>query len=155
MTTLKVVCTGYENQGVCVMCGGPLGKRRRVYCGEECADLYLSLFFWPRASWDAIHRANHKCQVCGVTSDGTRAIHGTWYEKMGLRVHHIIPLNGQERRWHPLNIPANLLVVCYECHVVLGKRTPKSIQAAGLTLLPGFCKLFPMGVSAPNLTFRG
>ena len=123
---LKVVCTGYENKGICVMCGGGLPKRRRTYCSPECNELYLSLFFWPRASWEAVQRAHHKCQVCGVTSAGTDAIHRDCYEKMGMRVHHIIPVNGENRTWHPLNIPSNLLVVCHDCHVLL--HTPSKLK---------------------------
>ena len=126
MTNIKTVCTGYENHGICSMCGGQLPKRRRTYCCDECADLYCSLFCWPQASGNAIDKANHKCQVCGVSSDGTRAIHGNWYEKMGLRVHHIIPVNGEPRTWHPLNIPGNLLVLSHECHVLL--HTPSKLR---------------------------
>jgi len=134
---MKAICTGYENQGICAMCGGPLGKRRRTYCGEECADLYLRLFFWSQASWDAIHRANRKCQVCGVTSDGTRAVYGTWYEKMGLRVHHIMPLNGESRTWHRLNMPCNLRVLCHDCHTKEhSKKQPSCSQEVMKLVIP-------------------
>ena len=122
----KIVCTGYENRGICSMCGGPLGKRRRAYCSESCYHLYLNLFFWPWASYEAISRAHHKCQLCGITSDGTRQIHPRDYTRMGLRVHHIVPLDGSFRTWNKLNIPGNLLVVCHDCHVLL--HTPSKLK---------------------------
>lgn len=122
MAALKVVCTGYENQGICAMCGGELGKRRRVYCSGECAELYLDLFFWPYARYEAIERAHHRCQECGVTKRGLAKIYARWFEKAQLEVHHIIPLNGEFRQWHPLNIPSNLKVLCHDCHVVTRKK---------------------------------
>ena len=116
----KPLCTGYENQGVCVMCGGELRGRRKVYCSAECHDLYLDLFFWPFARDAAIRRATRKCQICGVTRKGLAKIcrnhsWGHW----GLSVHHLEPVKGATRTWHVLNIPSNLLVVCHDCHVLL------------------------------------
>lgn len=116
---LKVVCTGYENQGICAMCGGKLGTRRRVYCSKECADLYLDLFFWPFARYEAINRTHHRCEECGVTERGLAKIYSRWFEMAGLQVHHIIPLNAEGRIWHRLNIASNLLVLCHDCHVLM------------------------------------
>ena len=123
----KVICTGYENQGICAMCGGPLPSGRRTYCSTECYELYYDLFFWAQAAQNAMYRAHHKCQVCGITARGLSRIElATWghhfLEIYRLEVHHIIPLNGQDRTWHALNIPGNLLVVCHECHVILHSR---------------------------------
>jgi len=123
---VKAICTGYENQGICVMCGGELSGRRKVYCSEECSDLYLGLFFWPWASDRAMRRCNHKCQRCGVTERGLCKAQGrdrrwAWRNEYLLRleVHHIEPINGQNRTWHALNVPGNLLVVCHDCHVLI------------------------------------
>ena len=127
---LKVVCTGFENQGVCAMCGGKLGKRRRVYCCDTCSDLYNDLFRWSAAKWDAIDRANHKCQRCGVTELGYWETHrhglSPWEPSLSLEVHHAIPLNGEDRTWHPLNGPWNLMVLCHDCHVLL--HTPSRLK---------------------------
>jgi 5-methylcytosine-specific restriction endonuclease McrA len=121
--TVKAICTGHENRGICVMCGGELRGRRTVYCSGECHDLYLGLFFWPWASDSAMRRCNHKCQRCGVTGRGLGRLQrqaGGWVDyRFRLEVHHVIPLNGELRTWHRLNVPANLLVVCHECHVLL------------------------------------
>lgn len=109
------------------MCGGKLGKRRRVYCCDECADRYRNLFFWPWASMEAFRRANRKCQRCGITDRGLSKLYALWWpEKAGLQVHHIIPVRGEDRTWHRLNIPSNLLVVCHDCHVLL--HTPSRLR---------------------------
>lgn len=42
---LKVVCTGFENQGICAMCGDKLDKQRQAYCSDECANQYCNLFY--------------------------------------------------------------------------------------------------------------
>lgn len=126
---LKTVCTGYENQGICAMCGGPLPKGRRVYCSKECSDLYLNLFLWGWASWEAVARAGRKCQLCGVSERGlhTLAFRTRCYNSdYRLEVHHIVPLNGEARMWHRLNHSSNLLVVCHECHVLL--HTPSKLR---------------------------
>jgi len=126
---LKVICTGYENQGVCAMCGGTLGKCRRTYCCQECADLYLNLFFWPWASYEAMARARHQCQRCGVSEHGlSKLAYRTriYNSDYRLEVHHIVPLNGEDRTWHHLNIPSNLQVLCHECHVLM--HTPSKLR---------------------------
>lgn len=127
----KIVCTGYENQGICAMCGGPLGKSRRIYCCEDCATQYRNLFYWPWAKYEAIKTAHHKCQRCGITGLGYFNTHRAGLRPCDpsptLEVHHIIPLNGAVRTWHPLNIPPNLLVVCHDCHVLL--HTPSKLKA--------------------------
>lgn len=130
MTGLKTVCTGYENQGICSMCAGELPKRRRSYCSEACADLYVSLFFWGQAYRDAKERANHKCQRCGITERGIYKLVYPHWEIAGLEVHHIIPLNGAFRAWSPLNMPWNLRALCHECHLFVGskKHTPEYKQ---------------------------
>jgi len=121
----KIVCTGLENKGVCVMCGGELPKRRRIYCSEECAERYVHLFSWGEAQRDALKRAHWRCQICGVSNDGLFKIgvklldwdDNSIYILYRLEVHHIIPLSGADRAWHPLNVPWNLLVLCHDCHV--------------------------------------
>lgn len=119
LRTMKVVCTGYENQGICAMCGGQLGKRRRIYCCEECANRYRDFFYWNRAKYEAIERAHHKCQRCGVSAKGLARIYARWYEISFLEVHHIIPLDGELRMWNKLNIGPNLLALCHECHLLM------------------------------------
>ena len=115
----KRLCTGYENQGICAMCGGKIESRRRQYCSDECANLYRQLFLWPTASRHAIKMANGRCQQCGITDKGIcKSRHLRWGVRR-LEVHHIVPLNGEERAWHRLNYPSNLLVLCHECHVLL------------------------------------
>lgn len=134
--TLKVVCTGYENRGVCSMCGGVLSRGRRAYCSKECSDLYLNLFFWPWASWEAVARAGHKCQRCGVSEAGLHRLAYTtrcYDSTYRLEVHHIIPLDGEPRTWHRLNYWANLLVVCHDCHVTL--HTPSKLREMELRRL--------------------
>ena len=121
----KIVCTGFENRGLCAMCGGELPKRRRAYCSDGCADVYVSLFSWGSAYLDASKRVHHKCQACGVTRDGLFKVglkelgydDPSIYILYRFEVHHIIPLNGEDRTWHPLNIPSNLRVLCHDCHV--------------------------------------
>ena len=120
---MKAVCTGYENQGICAMCGGELPKRRRVYCSDKCAELYNHLFFWQTASSDAFKRADKRCQRCGRSYlDVPLVAEGSWMERSGIEVHHIIPLNGADRTWHRLNMPYNLKVLCHDCHIYEHKK---------------------------------
>jgi len=115
---MKAICTGYENQGICAMCGGELPERRRAYCSAKCAELYEHLFFWQTASLDAFRRANRTCQRCGRDDMNTPSVgQGSWAEHSGMNVHHIMPLNGEDRTWHRLNMPLNLRVLCHDCHV--------------------------------------
>lgn len=131
---MKVVCTGYENQGICSMCEGQLGERRRAYCSEECAECYAHLFSWGEAQRDALKQAHRRCQVCGISGNGLFKVgvkllgwdDNSVYVLYRLEVHHIIPLNGEDRTWHRLNVPSNLLVVCHDCHVLL--HTPAKLK---------------------------
>lgn len=123
----KIVCTGYENKGICAMCGGTLPSRRREYCSGACYDLYLHLFFWPQAQFDAMQSANHKCQCCGITDRGYSRLyqwrlHKSFYATVAFEVHHIIALNGESRTWHVLNIESNLAVLCHDCHLITRSR---------------------------------
>lgn len=113
----KAICTGYENKGICAMCGSELPKRRRTYCSDKCAELYEHLFFWQTACYDALKRAQLKCQGCGQGYMDVPTIgEGSWAERSSIEVHHIIPLNGEDRTWHRLNMPWNLKVLCHRCH---------------------------------------
>jgi hypothetical protein len=41
----------------------------------------------------------------------------------GYRVHHIIPVNGEDRWFNPLNVPCNLIALCHDCHMKWHKRS--------------------------------
>ena len=112
----KAICTGYENQGICYMCGGALPKRRRAYCCDACRDLYSHLFYWPWAQKDSLARAKWKCQKCGLPLHLVPDIVHPWGWPSGYAVHHKIPINGENRVWHRLNFPSNLKAVCPDCH---------------------------------------
>jgi len=114
---MKAICTGYENQKICAMCGGQVGKRRRVYCSDKCREIYEHLFFWQTASLDAFRRADKKCQDCGRSDMEVPPVgEGSWAERSGMEVHHMMPLNGENRTWNRLNMPWNLRVLCHDCH---------------------------------------
>jgi 5-methylcytosine-specific restriction enzyme A len=54
-----------RQKGECTLCGGPIAKGRRLWCGQECADRYMM-----RASASHRRHAVRKrdkcvCQLCG------------------------------------------------------------------------------------------
>jgi hypothetical protein len=118
-------CTGYEKLAMCLMCGSTFAKSRgRKFCSDECRDLYAHLFHWATARRDALSRAHHKCEGCGISEQGLRTLErhgdclrmGIGYHQCRLEVHHAIPVYSYDRTWHPLNIPSNLRVLCGRCH---------------------------------------
>ena len=108
--------TGWEARGICWWCGQP-HKRRAHCCSQGCLNSYLETFGWPWASEAALKRAYYRCQACGMSRGGLETLHGKyriWEPK--LEVHHIKPLNGDDRLWSHLNIPSYLIVLCHGCH---------------------------------------
>lgn len=122
-----VACTGYEKLSVCLMCGATFPQSRgRKFCTDECRDQYSHAFHWLTARRDAIDRAHHKCEWCGISEQGLRKLSRTrkclWsglgYHQCRLEVHHAMPIYNEDRTWHPLNIPSNLRVFCGRCHML-------------------------------------
>jgi len=114
------VCTGFEGTGRCFWCGNEISGRRR-YCGHKkgCWSEYQRHFAWSYASHRAVKRANYKCENCGKDAVDIPMIGGKYNERSGLEVHHIIPLNGQDRSVNVYNIFWNLVCLCHDCHMEL------------------------------------
>ena len=109
--------TGHEGTGRCWWCGGEFSdKRYRRYCCQDCADAYGGQFSWPIASARAI-RVHPYCEDCGEQLKRAKA--GSLFEAVprNLEVHHIDPLNGEDRNSSVKNRPENLVVLCHECHM--------------------------------------
>ena len=92
---------------VCLWCEKPLPKRRRKYCGDECAFSYweknIVPLWWSNAVRMALRRTNHHCEGCEETRY--------------LEVHHIEHLERFEARHNsPKNRQDNLKVLCRDCH---------------------------------------
>ncbi len=118
--------TGYEAAGNCFWCGAPLeGKRAAKGITHYCkghGELYRRYFEWGPASKWALQRADYRCENCGIksgavlgevtSSSGYRL---SWIRAV-LEVHHIVPVNGAARWFHPFNIWWNLIVLCHKCH---------------------------------------
>lgn len=106
--------TGFEDNGVCWYCGNELPQRRRKWCSDKCRDIYWQTWNWHFASLACRKRAKNCCENChkreGISS---------------LEIHHIIPLNGQDRNWNKLNEPDNLLCLCHDCHMQVHRATQK------------------------------
>jgi hypothetical protein len=106
--------------GFCIWCEGELKNRRqKKFCSQDCSHIYCLMFSWQDAAKAALKRAKNHCQMCGVGWRGCVAFSG---RHNPFDVHHIIPLNGEDRDWHPLNYPSNLIVLCHDCHVAIHVR---------------------------------
>lgn len=136
-------------KGFCHFCQDPLKtKRQKLFCSKECYELYYANFFWQTASRLAITKAHRKCQRCGVSEKGLweiaqkeKQIHH-FTPLSYLEVHHIIPLNGDNRTWNILNWGGNLIVLCHDCHVLTHReinppKENKSIDSWELARIKG------------------
>jgi len=112
------VITGFEGTGHCFWCGDEIQGRRR-YCGgnKGCWTQYYKHFGRTYAANAARKRALFSCENCGVQGIDIPPIGR--YERSGLEVHHIIPINGEDRTVHVYNIFWNLICLCHDCHMEL------------------------------------
>lgn len=106
-------------------------KRRRRWCCDEHRDLYWGNYNWTYAMLDCLKRENYTCQNCHITQVELgielrfkQLERGYVYASMmsykyRLEVHHIIPLDGEDRSWHELNRPDNLITLCHNCHLLV------------------------------------
>lgn len=106
--------TGYELTGRCWWCGGELKGKQKKWCTRFQLKAkqghwidYYNHFCWPYARDWCIERQEGKCANCGRGGA----------DKQSLEVHHIIPLEGNERQWTPFNLPWNLIGFCHQCHL--------------------------------------
>ncbi len=102
--------TGHEEKGRCFWCGEPLSGRKRRYCSKQHAYLYLTFFHWPEACTNVYRRIYdpYRGYVCEICEDA--------FVGDSIQIHHIIPLNGEDRGWNDKNRPENLLGLCKDCH---------------------------------------
>lgn len=130
--SMATKCTGFENTGTCWWCGDPLLSRHYRYCQKGHREEYHRHFFWTEAREWALERADHRCEKCGRAS----------YQPAGappdrLEVHHITPLNGENRACHPLNRPGNLQALCLDCHnETKGRKPLESVEQLAFDLGP-------------------
>ena len=110
------VITGFEGTGRCFWCGADIKGRRR-FCkhGSGCWTRYQEHFAWSYASARCLKRYDYRCANCG--EKGTGLYIGD--KMINLRIHHIIPLNGQDRTVSVYNIFWNLICLCHNCHMKL------------------------------------
>lgn len=110
------VITGYEGTGHCFWCGDDIEGRRRYCAGHKgCWTRYQEHFAWGYAKARCLKRYDYKCANCGRI--GVNLYMGE--DITNLRVHHIIPLNGEERAVSVYNIFWNLICLCHDCHMEL------------------------------------
>jgi 5-methylcytosine-specific restriction endonuclease McrA len=107
--------SGNEANGHCFWCGA---ETKRRYCSKQHAYLYLTYYRWSEACGN-VHRRIYdpvrKACVCEKCGNGEN----TGYSS--IEIHHIIPLNGEDRNWNVLNIPDNLIGLCKACHIEIHK----------------------------------
>lgn len=114
-TTYNVL-SGYEGTGRCFWCGGELKGKLQRYCYGHMKEYYRH-FDWGYASSWALKRVGWRCQNCGVAEIISKTEPWHTYETTNLRVHHIVPLNGESRQFTAYNLPWNLIVLCHDCHM--------------------------------------
>jgi len=101
-------------RGVCRWCGGPLGKYRREWCGDECAliggwwtwftTITNSSSSWQRTRERVLWRDNYECRWCGkADGESDRFAY--------LEAHHITP-----RSEGGTDGDDNLITLCQACH---------------------------------------
>lgn len=98
--------TGFEAPKVCFWCGEPTRGR---YCTPEHQLEYLRHYWWAEANPYCWKRYDGKCADCGKGRNQTA--------EKNLYVHHIVPMDGEDRNWHWLNRPENLVLLCMEHHM--------------------------------------
>ena len=109
------VITGFEGTGHCFWCGKEVEGRRRFCRGRTgCWTRYQEHFRWGWAASECLKRANYTCANCGI-----ELWRADWHGIRRLEVHHIIPLNGEDRSVHVYNIFWNLICLCHDCHMKL------------------------------------
>jgi 5-methylcytosine-specific restriction endonuclease McrA len=102
--------TGHEGTGQCWWCGGEYPDRRpRRFCSRDCAEAYAGQFVWTIAAGRAL-RLHPTCADCGAGYSRIRGVRN-------LEVHHLAPLNGEDRNHSLKNRPDNLVVLCHDCHM--------------------------------------
>jgi len=108
--------TGHEEKHRCFWCGEEIKRGR--YCCEEHKRQYNEHFHWVDARFACIRRSTVgevgwqrrvRCQDCGDVEIFCTEIH---------HVHHITPMDGEQRGWHWLNRPENLVLLCSVCHKI-------------------------------------
>lgn len=106
----------FEKGGQCPWCGGPVTRKRRRFCSDECRQQFDNATVWNRGrdpySLRMIYRDNFTCQDCGAFHAMVNS-HGMTIpiDDGELQVHHIVPVcdgGGDE--------PSNLVTLCRACH---------------------------------------
>lgn len=105
--------TGNEAIGSCFWCGKKTALR---YCTGEHGKMYRRQYYWPAAMYDCIDKyelvdGSNFCGDCGFTATAVNPSNL-------FVVHHIMPLDGDERGWHILNQQHNLVLLCKSCHQI-------------------------------------
>ena len=97
--------SGNEAEGHCFLCGAETKYR---YCCSEHSYEYWSSYNWKWASRAVCKRYDdgYHCGDCGHQG------HHSDFE-----VHHIVPLDGEDRNWNVLNMASNLILLCRRCHI--------------------------------------
>lgn len=107
----------------------------RKWCNQDCADewyanegvwVYAVRVVWKRASGGLSgRRSEAACEKCSVKRVSTDVVtRPAWANRdivdrrwnTSFEVAHIIPIAGGKRNRNPLNIPSNLVLLCFECH---------------------------------------
>lgn len=115
--TTYTVLTGYEGTDRCWWCGGEPHKDKRGRPAHFCwghGRIYDEHFNWNHASFEARKRAGYCCENCGRPESVLEGAGQT-----DLEVHHIVPLNGQDRFYSAYNLPFNLIALCHKCHLLV------------------------------------
>ncbi len=98
----------------CCWCARPCTGRRRSWCSETCRNKFYLLWSWPRLSLYIWKRDGGKCRRCER-------------ETPGGEIDHIVPI-----RDGGTDDPANLRLLCHDCHVAVGyeQRAARKTAAA-------------------------
>lgn len=118
--------TGHEKVGQCYWCGAEAKKTKSYYtryCSKQHRYLYLVHFRWEYAVENVFTRIRtidgYICEMCNNK-----------FDSFNIEVHHIIPLNGENRFMSQKNRPENLLGLCLPCHKETHRYSTKVKQTA-------------------------
>lgn len=126
----------------CGWCGNPCPGRRTAWCSDECSNRFYRVWSWGHLSAYIIERDDERCTRCRAEHAGwrhtpARIVHRAWNDGGPLCDVEACPLDGFA--WEVDHIvpvkdggtddPANLRLVCHDCHVAVGYEQRRARKA--------------------------
>lgn len=100
----------------CGWCGNVCTGRRSSWCSDKCSEQFYRVWSWGAVATYITERDHETCRRCGSTNPGTTISRRSGSERpRAWEVDHITPVvdGGTDD-------PANLRLLCHDCHVAVG-----------------------------------